>query len=151
MQSRHASLWLRVPRFALPRPHRRAPSREFSRLRLPARLPIRPAFPWPPDPLPASGGIYLPRSRLGPSLRACIVKSIETPSEHTPSESGAVNQEELAGESPLLMIPEFPFERRRLHRVRKNNSFCHSERSEESLFGLNAGKERFLGALRAPE
>jgi hypothetical protein len=79
------------------------------------------------------------------------VKSIETPSEHTPSESGAANQEELAGESPLLMIPEFPFERRRLHRGRKNNLFCHSERSEESLFGLNAGTERFLGAQRASE
>jgi hypothetical protein len=26
----------------------------------------------------------------------------------------------------------------------KSNIFCHSERSEESLFGLNAGKERFL-------
>jgi hypothetical protein len=29
--------------------------------------------------------------------------------------------------------------------------FCHSERSEESLFGLNAEKERFLGARRASE
>jgi hypothetical protein len=29
--------------------------------------------------------------------------------------------------------------------------FCHSERSEESLFGLNAGKERFLGAQRPSE
>jgi hypothetical protein len=29
--------------------------------------------------------------------------------------------------------------------------FCHSERSEESLFGLGAGKERFLGAQRASE
>jgi hypothetical protein len=31
----------------------------------------------------------------------------------------------------------------------KSDLFCHSERSEESLFGLNAGKERFLGAQRA--
>jgi hypothetical protein len=29
--------------------------------------------------------------------------------------------------------------------------FCHSERSEESLFGLNVGKEGFLGAQRASE
>jgi hypothetical protein len=33
----------------------------------------------------------------------------------------------------------------------KCNLFCHSERSEESLFGLNVGKERFLGAQRASE
>jgi hypothetical protein len=33
----------------------------------------------------------------------------------------------------------------------KNNLFCHSEQSEESLLGLNAGKERFLGAQRASE
>jgi hypothetical protein len=33
----------------------------------------------------------------------------------------------------------------------KSNLFCHSERSEESLFGLSAGKERFLGAQRASE
>jgi hypothetical protein len=33
----------------------------------------------------------------------------------------------------------------------KSNLFCHSERSEESLFDLNAGKERFLGAQRASE
>jgi hypothetical protein len=33
----------------------------------------------------------------------------------------------------------------------KINLFCHSERGEESLFGLNAGKERFLGAQRASE
>jgi hypothetical protein len=32
---------------------------------------------------------------------------------------------------------------------KKSDLFCHSERSEESLFGLNAGKERFLGAQRA--
>jgi len=38
--------------------------------------------------------------------------------------------------------------------VRKNPLFCHSEvaaATEESLFGLNAGKERFLGAQRASE
>jgi hypothetical protein len=29
--------------------------------------------------------------------------------------------------------------------------FCHSERSEESLLGLNEGNERFLGAQRASE
>jgi hypothetical protein len=33
----------------------------------------------------------------------------------------------------------------------KSNLFCHSERSEESLLGLNAGKERFLGAQSASE
>jgi hypothetical protein len=33
----------------------------------------------------------------------------------------------------------------------KTNLFCHSERSEESLFGSNVGKERFLGAQRASE
>jgi hypothetical protein len=33
----------------------------------------------------------------------------------------------------------------------KCNLFCHSERCEESLFGLSAGKERFLGAQRASE
>jgi hypothetical protein len=33
----------------------------------------------------------------------------------------------------------------------KNNLFCHSEPSEESLFDLSAGKERFLGAQRASE
>jgi hypothetical protein len=33
----------------------------------------------------------------------------------------------------------------------KSILFCHSERSEESLFDLNAGKERFLGAQRASE
>jgi len=33
----------------------------------------------------------------------------------------------------------------------KCNLSCHSERSEESLFGLNVGKERFLGAQRASE
>jgi hypothetical protein len=33
----------------------------------------------------------------------------------------------------------------------KGNLFCHSERSEESVRGLNAGKERFLGAQRASE
>jgi hypothetical protein len=32
-----------------------------------------------------------------------------------------------------------------------SNLFCHSERSEESLFGLDAEKERFLGAQRASE
>jgi len=31
----------------------------------------------------------------------------------------------------------------------KSSLFCHSERSEESLFDFNAGKERFLGAQRA--
>jgi hypothetical protein len=31
----------------------------------------------------------------------------------------------------------------------KSNYFCHSERSDESLFGLNLGNERFLGAQRA--
>jgi hypothetical protein len=29
--------------------------------------------------------------------------------------------------------------------------FCHSERSEESLFDCNPEKERFLGAQRASE
>jgi hypothetical protein len=29
--------------------------------------------------------------------------------------------------------------------------FCHSERSEESLFGLDAGTESFLGAQSASE
>jgi hypothetical protein len=29
--------------------------------------------------------------------------------------------------------------------------FCHSERSEESLPGFNAGKEGFLGEKRASE
>jgi hypothetical protein len=33
----------------------------------------------------------------------------------------------------------------------KSNLFCHSERGEESLFGLNAEKENFLGARRASE
>jgi hypothetical protein len=33
----------------------------------------------------------------------------------------------------------------------KSELFCHSERSEESLCGLDAGKERFLGAQRASE
>jgi hypothetical protein len=33
----------------------------------------------------------------------------------------------------------------------KGSLLCHSERSEESLFDLNAGKERFLGAQRALE
>jgi hypothetical protein len=33
----------------------------------------------------------------------------------------------------------------------KSNLFCHFERSEESLFNLIAGKERFLGAQRASE
>jgi hypothetical protein len=33
----------------------------------------------------------------------------------------------------------------------KNNLFCHSERSEESLFGLNTVTERFLGAQRTSE
>jgi hypothetical protein len=36
----------------------------------------------------------------------------------------------------------------------KSNLFCHSEvaaATEESLFGLNARKERFLGAQRASE
>jgi hypothetical protein len=33
----------------------------------------------------------------------------------------------------------------------KGHLFCHSERSEESLFGLNMGKESFLGARRASE
>src|ERR1700721_1538230 len=31
----------------------------------------------------------------------------------------------------------------------KSDLFFHSERSEESLCGLDAGKERFLGAKRA--
>jgi hypothetical protein len=35
--------------------------------------------------------------------------------------------------------------------IRKSILFCHSERSEESLFGLNARKERFLGEERASE
>jgi hypothetical protein len=35
--------------------------------------------------------------------------------------------------------------------AKKSNLFCHSERSEESLLGLNAGTERFLGAQRASE
>jgi len=39
----------------------------------------------------------------------------------------------------------------RLNRLKKNNSFCHSDRSVDSLFGLNAGKERFLGTQRASE
>jgi hypothetical protein len=33
----------------------------------------------------------------------------------------------------------------------KENLFCHSERSEESLFGLDAEEERFLGAQRTSE
>jgi hypothetical protein len=33
----------------------------------------------------------------------------------------------------------------------KSNLFCHSEQSEESLLGLNEGKEGFLGAQRASE
>jgi hypothetical protein len=33
----------------------------------------------------------------------------------------------------------------------KSTLFCHSERSEEFLFGLNASKERFLGTRRASE
>jgi hypothetical protein len=33
----------------------------------------------------------------------------------------------------------------------KIDLFGHSERSEESLFALDAGKERFLGAQRASE
>jgi len=36
-------------------------------------------------------------------------------------------------------------------RCGKSGLFCHSERSEESLFDLNLGKERFLGAQRASE
>jgi hypothetical protein len=39
----------------------------------------------------------------------------------------------------------------RENRLLKNISFCDSERSEESLFGLDTGKERFLGAQRASE
>jgi hypothetical protein len=34
---------------------------------------------------------------------------------------------------------------------KKSNLFCHSERSEESLFDLSAGKERFLSAQSASE
>jgi len=33
----------------------------------------------------------------------------------------------------------------------KSNLFCLSERSEESLFDLNAVKEKFLGAQYASE
>jgi hypothetical protein len=35
--------------------------------------------------------------------------------------------------------------------AKKSNLFCHSERSEESLLGLNPKRERFLGAQRASE
>src|SRR4029077_7417648 len=91
----------RVPQSVSPLHSRRAPFREFSRPPLPARLPLRPEFPWHPVRLPASGGIYPPRSRLGPSLRACIVKSIGTPSKRTPSNSSAAIQEKLAGNNSL--------------------------------------------------
>jgi hypothetical protein len=33
----------------------------------------------------------------------------------------------------------------------KSGLFCHSERSEESLFDLNPGKEKFLGTQRVSE
>jgi hypothetical protein len=39
-------------------------------------------------------------------------------------------------------------------RERENDLFCHSEvaaATEDSLFALNAGKERFFGAQRASE
>jgi hypothetical protein len=43
---------------------------------------------------------------------------------------------------------------KRLDRLWNTDLFCHSEvaaATEESLFGLDEGKERFLGAQRASE
>src|ERR1700674_377875 len=64
------------------------------------------------------------------------------------SQQAIANADGNEGAGVYFLVAHSNFNRRnsfpgRIGRGR-SNLFCHSERSEESLFGLNVGKERFL-------